>query len=417
MPNRPALSLNPVVQSIPEALSIAINQIVYDLRRRGEEVATFSLGEAFFDIPLFDFSKLDINKGYHYSDTRGIPELREKIAEYYGKHYSAPVDPDRELLVTAGSKAAIYMAMLAILQPGDEVLIHEPGWLSYPEQTRLVGAKPGFIPYDVEVPAFIDYLTPKTKILIINNPNNPSGRVYTYKELETVYELCRSRGIYLMIDEAYSDFVIDTPFTSLAEVVPDKDGIIVINSLSKNMGISGWRIGYAISSPELIDTMMKLNQHLITCAPSILSYYCATYFDDIINSTLSQATDVVKKRKRVSAMIDDLKIERMGGDATFYFMLNIGEFSGTSLEFAVHLLVEELIAVVPGSAYGTSSERFIRFGIGTESDETIWEALQIIKQIIDDPAFDSSALANKTKKYPMIAQLLNPGINKNATAT
>ncbi len=411
------MCLNPVVQSIPEALSIAINQIVYDLRRRGEDVATFSLGEAFFDIPLFDFGKLDINKGYHYSDTRGIPELREKIAGYYGKHYSAPVDPDRELLVTAGSKAAIYMAMLATLEPGDEVLIHEPGWLSYPEQTRLAGATPGYIPYDVAVSAFSDYLTPKTKILVINNPNNPSGRVYAYKELETVYELCRSRGIYLMIDEAYSDFVIDTPFTSLAEVVPDKDGIIVINSLSKNMGISGWRIGYAISSPELIDTMMKLNQHLITCAPTILSYYCATYFDDIINSTLSQATDVVKKRNRVSTMINNLKIERMAGDSTFYFMLNIGAFPGTSLEFAVHLLVEKLIAVVPGSAYGTSSERFIRFGIGTESDETIWEALQIIKQVIDDPAFDSSALSRKTAKYPMIAQLLTPGANKNATAT
>jgi len=394
---RPPMRLSAAIERIPEALSIRFNQYVYDLKRAGEDVVVLSLGEAFFDIPLFDFNKLDLSKAYHYSDSRGIPELREKIADYYRRYYGAPVDPKSELLISAGSKPIIYMALLCCLDPGDELLIHEPAWLSYQEHARLTGATPAFIPHDSPIEKFEEYFTPRTRALIINNPNNPAGRLYRREELEWIYEACRSRGIFLLVDEAYSDFVLDDGFVSLAEVAPDKDGAIIVNSLSKNMGMSGWRIGYLISHPSFVDAVLKANQHIITCAPTILLHYCAQYFDQIIGITLPQVREVVQKRVRVSAMMDQLGLERLAGGTTFYFFVSIGSFPGTSDEFATKLMFERSIAVVPGSAYGRSTDRFIRVSIGSESEERIWEALQTIQAQTRLAHFDRDELQRKVE--------------------
>jgi len=393
--NLPKMQIAEKVSAIPQALSIYINQIVYDLRRRGRDVVTLSLGEAFFDIPQFDFKKIDVEKGAHYSDSQGIPELRRKIAEYYRKHYGAPVDSNTEILITAGSKPAIFMAMQATLNPGDEIAIHEPAWLSYQEQARLVGARPIFIPFDCPVGDFSRHYGPRTRMVVINNPNNPAGRIYSRQELTTLYADARGRGIYVMVDEAYSDFVIDDPFVSLAEVAPDKDGAIVINSLSKNLGISGWRVGYVIAHPVLIKEILKLNQHLITCAPSILLYYLAQYFEQITAVTLPQVRQLIEKRRRVSQVMDGLGLKRLAGESTFYFFVSIGEFPGTSLDFAIHMLLEHDVAVVPGSAYGLSTERFVRVSIGTESEERIAEALEIIRDLIHIDHFDPTPARRK----------------------
>jgi aspartate aminotransferase/aminotransferase len=375
------MQFRPELAEMGEATSIKINQYVYDLKRKGLDVITLSLGEAFFDIPLFDFGKLDLAKCYHYADSQGIPELRAKIAEYYGKLYGAPVDAKDEVLITAGSKPAIFLAMLAALRPGDEVYMHEPCWLSYPDQARMVGVTPRFLPYTADPAEFDQLMSPKARMLILNNPNNPAGRTYSEAELRSIYERCRARGIYLMVDEAYSDFVLDNSFHSMAKLVPDKDGVIVVNSLSKNFGMSGWRLGYVISSPDFIRVLLKANQHVITCAPSILMYYAARYFDDIISITLPQVQLVTEKRARVAEMIDELGMNCLAGTSTFYFFIDIGAYAGTSADFAITLLAEQMISVVPGSAYGESTDRFIRLGIGAESEERIWEALNLIRAL------------------------------------
>lgn len=378
MIEKPPLQFSDRVKAIPQALSIYINQLVYDLRRHGEDVVTLSLGEAYFDIPLFDFTKLDVMKGYHYSDSQGIPSLRDKIAKFYATQYQTPVDGATEVLITAGSKPAIFMAIQAIVNSGDEIAIHEPAWLSYQEQARLNDASVRFIPYHCDIAEFERHFTPRTRMLIINNPNNPAGRLYTRAELESLYEQCRRRGIYILIDEAYSDFVVDEEFWSLARIVPDKDGIIVANSLSKNLGMSGWRIGYLIGKGDFIQQVLKLNQHIITCAPSILLYYVDHYLEEILSATLPQVRDVVEKRKRIASEMDAIGLKRLGGSSTFYFFASIEEFPGTSLEFALELLLDQGIAVVPGSAYGESTSRFVRISIGTESEERIVEALTVI---------------------------------------
>jgi aspartate aminotransferase/aminotransferase len=390
---KPELTFSERVEGIPEALSIYINQLVYDQKRKGVDVVTLSLGEAFFDIPVFDFTKLDFVKGYHYSDSQGIPELRQRIAGYYEKHYEAHVNSKDEILITAGSKPVIFMAMQATLNPGDEVLIHEPAWLSYQEQIRLVGGVPRFIPYDCPVSDFDAYFTPKTKMVVFNNPNNPAGRVYSRAELDLIYTQCRSRGAFALVDEAYSDFVVNEEFHSLAKVVPDKDGVIIVNSLSKNMGMSGWRVGYAISSPPVIQNLLKLNQHIITCAPTILLYYMARYFDDVINITLPQVTEVVEKRDRVGAYMKQIGLKPMGGSSTFYYFVSIDPYEGSSMDLSLDLLLTHGIAVVPGSAYGKSTERFVRVSIGTESEERIQEALLTMRDVMHAREYDPIRIA------------------------
>jgi aspartate/methionine/tyrosine aminotransferase len=376
---QPELQISRRVNDIPEALSIYINQLVYDLRRKGQNVTVLSLGEAYFDVPWFGFDDLDVKKCNHYSDSRGIPELRGKLSEFYGKEYGAPVDPEREIIVTAGSKFAIFMAMQTILNPGDEVAIQEPAWLSYQEQVRLVDAIPKFIPYDEPLDHFWRTFTPKTKMLILNNPNNPAGRTYTRGEVVGLYEQCRSNGVYLLVDEAYSDFLMDEPFHSLAAIAPEKHGAIVVNSLSKNMGISGWRIGYLIGAGNFVDQCLKVNQHLITCAPTILLHYLARHFDTITSVTLPQARATAHKRARIERALDRFNLQRMAGSGTFYFFISIEDYPGSSLDFALALLLEDGIAVVPGSAYGDSTQRFIRISIGTEPEERISDALEAIR--------------------------------------
>lgn len=391
---RPDMPLSRRVKGIPEALSIYINQLVYDQKRKGEDPTVLSLGEAFFDVPWFGFDKSDIEKGNHYSDSRGIPELRKKLAAFYERTYAAPVDADRELLITAGSKVAIFMAMQAVLDPGDEILIVEPAWLSYQEQARLLGAEPRFIEYSQPLERIDECFTPKAKMLILNNPNNPSGRVYTADELRRAYELCRARGIRILIDEAYSDFLIDGRFQSLASIVPDKDGIIVVNSVSKNMGISGWRVGYLIAERLFVDQVLKINQHLITCASSVLLYYLARHFDEIIAATVPQARLIAEKRRRVEAMLKRLGLQYLPGSATFYFFVSIESFGGSDLEFSLSMLLEDGVSVVPGSAYGESTSRFVRLSIGTEPEEKIERALERLKLRIG-AQFDPAALRNR----------------------
>jgi len=382
-----------------EAKSIFVNQLVTDFQRAGRDVIVLSLGEAFFDLPLLDFNKIDLEKSFHYSESRGLLALRQRLADYYRKQYGAPVDPHQEIIISAGSKPLTFMAMLAVLTPGDEVLIHEPSWLSYPEQARLIGAIPKFMPYDCGPIDFERYFTPKTKLVVVCNPNNPAGRLYTADELRLIYNQCRKHGSYMLVDEAYSDFVIGRSFSSIASIVPNKEGVIIVNSLSKNMGISGWRIGYAIASSEVMYQLLKLNQHIITCAPTILLMYCEKYFDQLLSITLPQVARVVEKRDRVSSMMRKAGLEALPGSATFYFFLSIGNFPGSSTEFALSLLLDHGIAVVPGSAYGESTDRFIRVSIGTESEERIWEALKAIKRMTELNNFDGAGLSQRMADF------------------
>lgn len=367
-----------------DAMSIRYNNLVYEMRQRGERVIALSLGEAFFDIPLFPIDELPLPDIYHYTHSRGILPLRERISRYYGERYGVRVDPETELLMTAGSKAAIYFAMLAVLDPGDEVIIQEPAWVSYPEQAHLVGARPVRIPYDVGLDHLADYVTDRTRLVILTNPNNPRGSVMTATELERVVRVATEYGFYVLADEAYSDFVVNDDFCSAARFDHDLEYVILVNSISKNFGISGWRLGYAIGNSKLIERMLTINQHVLTCPAAIVQHYVARYFDQILAITTPQVDATVDLRRRVAIELDRLGLDYLPGSATFYFFVSIAPSALSSEEFAQRLLHQHRVAVVPGVGYGESCDGFVRLSIGSEAFDDIVSALREMRQLIDE---------------------------------
>ena len=192
------------------------------------------------------------------------------------------------------------MCISALINNDDEVIIFEPAWLSYEHQIKISGAKTKFLPVDFDIRNLETVLTSKTKLLILNNPNNPAGYVYTKSELLTLTELCRKHCVTLLVDEAYCDFVDDGSFKNITDLVPDLNEIIAVNSLSKNMGMSGWRIGFVIAQEQIIKKLLILNQHLITCSPTILQLYVNKYFKKILDVTIPQARSINSKRLEVS---------------------------------------------------------------------------------------------------------------------
>ena len=368
------------MKMIPEALSIKINQSVYELKRKKKNIITLSLGEAFFKLPKLNFKGIDVNSGYHYSDSQGVPMLRQKISNYYNDEFKTKVNPNN-IIISCGSKPLIYMCMLCLGNPGDKILIQEPGWLSYVEQAKLANLKVGYIPYNIEPSNINKYFDKKVKMVVLSNPNNPSGKLYSESELRAISNQCFDNNIYLLVDEAYSDFAVND-FFSIWRLKKTRTRNIVVNSLSKNLSISGWRIGYSIVPDEMVNHMIKLNQHLITCAPTLLSNYVAHNFKKLLNHTKPQIDKIKVKRENILKFMNEIDIKFMEGSSTFYFFLDVTDYPGPTTKLAEELLYKNNISVVPGEAYGSSTEKFIRISIGTESEDKIKKALIVIKKFI-----------------------------------
>ena len=366
-----------------EAMSIKFNTMVYELQQRGKKVIVMSLGEAFFDIPLFNMNDLPYPQVNHYSHSRGLPELREVLRKYFDSEYDVQFDDQTEIIITAGSKIAIHMALMAILDPGDEVIYSEPGWVSYPEQIKLCYGVPVGIPYEKGVRDYEEFVTPRTRAIIMNNPHNPRGCVFTENELRSLISLAEKYDLWLLCDEAYSDFLTDGSFVSIGRLDPQKRHAVIFNSMSKNFGISGWRIGYVIANAELIANILKVNQHLITCPATILEYYLARHFYDLLEITKPQMRDVVCKRNHLARYMDEIGLFYLPGAATFYFFVSISPSRLDSEEFCTRLLQEHLISVVPGAGYGKSCSSFVRVSVGTASLDDNKYGLRKIKELIE----------------------------------
>ncbi len=381
------------LSDIAQALSIRYNNLVYEMKTRGEDVIVLSLGEAFFDIPLFSFADVPMPDGYHYSHSRGIPELRRRLAAYYQEHYGVPVDANTEVVVTAGSKIAIHMSLMAVLSPGDEVLVLEPAWVSYTEQVKLCHAVPVMVPFDRSVFQLGEFITCRTRAIIVNNPNNPSGKVLSLEELEHLHGLADRCNLFLLADEAYSEFLPDGGFLSCGVLDREKKHTIICNSMSKNYGMSGWRIGYVIAHPEVTDEVLKINQHLVTCAPTILQHYLERHFDEILDITRPQIAEVVRRRCELVRFMDACGISYLPGDSTFYIFVSIGRSCLSSDAFCTRLLSEHRVSTVPGIGYGNSCDRFIRVSVGTESMDRTRRGITLIHRLIEETAMEARPVA------------------------
>jgi len=377
--------MNPSIDALSEAISIKYNNLVYELRSNGADIIVLSLGEAFFDIPRYDFGVLPYPDLYHYSHSRGLPSLRDRIAKYYSDSYSVVADSSREVLITAGSKIGVYYALQTIVQPGDEVILIEPFWVSYSEQVKLVGGVPKFVPIGDGIAGVEDQVSSKTRAIIVNNPQNPTGKNFQCDDLQRLFDIASKHKLWVISDEAYSDFVReDDAFISFGRVDTEFERTVIVNSISKNFGISGWRIGYLISQQPIVDNALKIAQHTMTCAPTPLLMYLDQYFEEIIQITKPQIRDLLQKRGRVNNVINQLELIAEPGNSTFYFFLDISSSSLASIDFCDRLLAEHFVAAVPGIGYGESCDHHIRISIGTESEDRINEGLMRIRDLIEE---------------------------------
>lgn len=388
------------VEDVATAMSIKFNSYVYEMRQAGEDVITLSLGEAYFDIPLFPFDTLPFPALYHYSHARGIIGLRRKLGGYYHQRYGVPVDPETEIIVTAGSKIALHMCFMALLDAGDEVVVPEPAWVSYSEQVRLCHGTPVMVPHDVPVQALGEWITPRTRAIVVCSPQNPTGRLYTRDELRHLHRLAAEHDLYLLADEAYSEFLLDEEFVSCGADDPEKRHTIICNSMSKNYGMSGWRVGYVIANRETAAQILKINQHLMTCAATVLEQYLERHFDDILDITRPQIRALVRKRAELAGYMRALGLEAMEGTATFYFFVRVAASGLGSEAFAERLLRESKVSVVPGIGYGPSCDGYVRVSVGTESMERTLRGIRAIRDLIDaerarrgEPALSAPALS------------------------
>ena len=277
---------------------------------------------------------------------------------------------------------------MTVLNPNDEVLIHEPSWVSFPEQVKLANGKPIRIPLTKSVYDFEDYINNKTKLIIINNPHNPTGKLYSLEEMSHLYNIAKKYNLYILSDEAYSDFVFDqNKFISFGDLDDKKENSIIVNSISKNFGISGWRLGYLVTNKKLIDQILKVNQHLITCPPTILEYYIEKHFDDIIEITKPQIKKLIDKRKKVIRFMDNIKLKFLPGETTFYIFLSIADSKLNSENFCTELLDKFNVSAVPGIGYGDSCDNFIRISIGSENINRLKIGLKNIKNLIKSTSY------------------------------
>jgi aspartate aminotransferase/aminotransferase len=369
------------VLAIGPASSVELNETVYRLQKEQRNPIVLSYGEAPFTFSDLSLADTDFNNGAHYSDSRGVDAFREKLRSYYSTEYLAELSIDH-FMVTAGSKIGSYIALQTILDDGDAILLHEPSWVSYQEHAKLCGATASFIPITTGIQGFVKHFESNVKALVLNNPNNPRGTLYTKEDIRYCAQLCKDHGAYLIVDESYSDFVGFGKFFSVASLIKEFDNVIALNSVSKNFGLSGWRVGYLIANVDFLRDALKLNQHLITCAPTILQNYLAANFEELLRCTRSQVSALMEKRLAVQDMLEKLGINYLSGGSTFYFFLDLTEYNIEAKSFCLDLLETENVAIIPGNAYGNNLKHFVRLSFGVEPLERIEEGLKrLIKKL------------------------------------
>ncbi len=366
------------IKILKPASSILINEKVELLKKR-KKIISLSLGEAFFKLKDFGIKKHLNDKNYHYSSSRGLDKLRKNICRDYKIKKKNFLDPKKNIIISNGAKILTYMSMKLFLEKGDEVLTFEPAWLSYIDQANLNGAKLKYIPFYEKITNFEKYIKKKTKILIINNPNNPSGKLYSKSEINYLFKICKKRNLVLISDECYSHFIPKNKKFYSAIELKDNKNVIVINSLSKNFGMSGWRIGYALSHKNNIEKLVQLNQQLITCCPTILQSYVADNYNKLKHSTKNQIKDILVRRKRILKYLEENKFEYLDGECTFYIFLKSNVFKDISV-ICNKILLKYNISLVPGEAYGAKTNNFVRLSIGVETSKNIINALNKIKK-------------------------------------
>lgn len=342
----------------------------FDIVSEMDDVVSLGVGEPDFDTPwaVRDEGIYTLERGKtFYTSNAGLKELREEICRYLKRRFKVDYDPLHETLVTVGGSEAIDLAFRAMLNPGDEVLIPEPCYVSYVPCAELADGVPVIINLKAEnefrltKQELLDAITEKTKLLVLPFPNNPTGAVMTRADLEEIAEVVREKDLYVVSDEIYAELTFNGEnHVTIAELPGMRERTILINGFSKSHAMTGWRLGYCCGPQEIIQQMVKIHQFAIMCAPTNSQYAAVAALRDCDEEVEKMREAYNQRRRYLMHAFREMGLPCFEPFGAFYVFPCIKEFGMSSEEFATRLLEEERVAVVPGDAFGSSGEGFIR---------------------------------------------------------
>ena len=382
------MDLSSNVAQITPSLTLAIDSKAKAMRAEGIDVCGFGTGEPDFDTPehIKEAAIKALQEGFtKYTPSAGLPELRTAISEKFAKDNDIDYKPN-QVIVSNGAKQSCFNAILACCEPGDEVIIPAPYWLSYPDMVRLVGAEPVIVQtkasnaYKMTAEEFENAMTPRTKMVIINSPGNPTGSVYTREELEALVEVALTEDIFILSDEIYEKLIYDdASHVSVASLSKEAyDLTITVNGFSKAYAMTGWRLGY-LGAPEAIAKVIDSLQSHSTSGPNSFAQKGAVAALKGSQQCVSDMRDEFNVRReymyeRLAAIPNVTTVKPLGA---FYMLADISKFGLSSTNFADRLLSKAEVAVVPGIAFG--DDKTVRLSYATDL-ETIKTGLDRIEQ-------------------------------------
>ncbi|MDE6210185.1 MAG: aminotransferase class I/II-fold pyridoxal phosphate-dependent enzyme [Lachnospiraceae bacterium] len=362
----------------------------FDIVSEMKDAISLGVGEPDFDTPwhIREEGIYSLERGRtFYTSNAGLKELKQEICNYLDRRFNLKYDYNKEVLVTVGGSEAIDAALRAMVNPGDEVLIPQPSYVSYLPCVQLTYGKPVIIElkeendFKLTPQELLDNITDKTKILILPFPNNPTGAILEREILEELAKICVEKDIFVISDEIYSELSYNGRHVSIAEIDGMKERTIVINGFSKSYAMTGWRLGYACGPENIISQMTKIHQFAIMCAPTTSQYAAveALRNGDADVEAMCQAYN--QRRRFLMNAFKEMGLDCFEPFGAFYVFPSIKKFGLTSDEFANKLLQEEKIAVVPGTAFGDCGEGFLRISYAY-SLENLKTALERIERFI-----------------------------------
>ncbi len=367
---------NPLSETIVTIKPSGIRKF-FDIVSEMDDAISLGVGEPDFDTPwhIRDEGIYSLEKGRtFYTSNAGLKELKVEITKYIKRSQGISYDADHEVIVTVGGSEAIDIALRAMVDPGDEVLIPQPSYVSYEPCAILAGAKPVIIELKEEnefrltAQELRDAITDKTKILILPFPNNPTGAIMEKEDLEAIAEIILEKDIFVISDEIYAELTYKEKHVSIASLPGMQERTVLINGFSKAYAMTGWRLGYACAPKEIMEQMLKIHQFAIMCAPTTSQYAAVEALRNGDEDVAMMRESYNQRRRFLMHAFKEMGLECFEPYGAFYVFPSIKEFGMTSDEFANRLLQEEKVAVVPGTAFGDCGEGFLRISYAYSID-------------------------------------------------
>ena len=359
---------NPLADKIVDIKPSGIRKF-FDIVNEMEDAISLGVGEPDFDTPwhIRDEGIYSLEKGRtFYTSNAGLKELRTEITRYIKRTQGVSYDPMKEVLVTVGGSEAIDLALRAMINPGEEVLIPQPSYVSYEPCAILADAVPVIIELKEEnefrltAQELRDAITDKTKILILPFPNNPTGAIMEQKDLEEIAEIIREKDLFVISDEIYAELSYKGKHVSIVSIPGMQERTVLINGFSKAYAMTGWRLGYACAPAVIMEQMVKIHQFAIMCAPTTSQYAAVEALRNGDEDVAMMRESYNQRRRFLMNAFKEMGLQCFEPYGAFYVFPCIKEFGMTSEEFAERLLREEKVAVVPGTAFGNCGEGFLR---------------------------------------------------------